>query len=897
MAGLDGLVGRDATLTAVRDLLDSDGRTVVVTGIPGAGKTSLLAVVGRALSAEGRLVLSLTCHQSDRDLAFGALVDVLTGAPGAEDVLDLLVSGPDRPAAVDPLRLRLEVLAWLERTSDSQPVVLLVDDAQWCDESSRSVLGFVAHRLAGSRASLLVASRDDVSLAPFHRHPQVALPPLSDEDARALLRHAGILLDMLVLPSVLERAAGNPLALLELGRASVAGTDTHALPSSVERAFHDQLATLSLDTRKALLLATACDGDLRVLGRAVDPAELLAALAPAEEAGLVAVSEGMVRFRHPLVRSAVYTLATTSDRVSAHADLAAAYDGDPERQAWHRAEATVVPDESVAEALSAASDLALARGASSEASRLLVRASELSPTRAGRDERLLRAIVLGSMAGNFEWVARTGLQLRADSDDPAVRLRASHISAYALAQTDRTSAARRLLVGVLDQLKDADPFLGFSSLTTLAVLSYRTGTGSADVAEWLDVYDRAIEGAPVEHPDLLSAARAWIRVQIDPTSTPDDVLQMVRDAPVPEVNQEIAATHEMLLGASAWMLDEPVIAAERLNRSLGMMRNADIPGEMTQTLLALSVVQFALGEYDAADQSGRLVMDIAEARNQPYVVVYGREIRARVAAIRGDVEEARQLCEQVLLEIPAGEALGAELTMRVASSWIRMAEHDVQGAWHEVQDLFGQDGEPCHVHICYRELGTYASAALRVGAVAQLERVVAVAERRLVDPRPFHRIQLARVRALLAGEDAEPWHLEAVNHPEAYRWPWDHANARLEYGAWLRRRRRSTEARAQLQRALDTFSRLGTRAWSDLARAELRAAGVAVGDADPSGWADLTGQEREIVRLAATGMTNPEIAAALYLSPRTVSTHLYRAFPKLGVTARGQLRDVVAELT
>ncbi|MFC7494907.1 MULTISPECIES: AAA family ATPase [unclassified Nocardioides] len=890
---LDGLVGRDQTLATLRSLLDSGSRTAVVTGIPGAGKTSVLAVAARAYAAEGRLVLSLTCHDGERDLPFGVLVDLLSAAPGAEDVLDLVLPTPSRPAAVDPLRLRLEVLAWLERTSDAQPVLLVVDDAQWCDESSLSVLGFLAHRLAGSNASVLVAARGDSAPEPLRRHPQVALRPLADADARALLRHAGLRLDSLALPSVLERAAGNPLALLELGRAAASGAGNDAVPSSVETAFREQLGALPGPTLHVLLLAAAGGGDLRVLGQVVEPDSLLAALAPAEAAGLVVVTDHAVRFRHPLVRSATYALASAADRSAAHADLATAYDGDPERQAWHRAESTVVPDEAVAHALDAASELALRRGASVEAARLMMRASELSVEPTDRHRRLLGATHIHTGAGHFDWAARVGIRLQAESEDPAIQARAAHLAAYALAQTERTSAARRQLVEVLGLLRDVDLNLGWSSLTTLAVLAYRSGWDDGEVERWLEVYERAVEALPPDRvPPIIPAARAWVRMQVDPIGRPPDLVALVREAPVLDDIPEVAAGNEMLLGATAWLLDEPAVAIERLERSLDMMRRADQPGQMTQTLSALALVQFAVGDYDAVDQAGRLVLDIAESRNQSYAMVDAYEVQARAAAIRGDVDRARELCGRVLQETAVGEAIALEVIVRVTMSWVRLAESDVQGAWHEIRWIFDDDGEPRHPHISYRELGHYAATATRAGATEELARVVAVAEQRLGDG-PYHQLHLARARALLAGEDAEPWHLAAVREPMSRQWPFDLANAQLEYGAWLRRRHRQAEARLQLQSALETFVRLGTPAWQDLARTELRAAGVATAAPEPLAWADLTAQEREVVRLAASGKTNPQIAAALYLSPRTVSTHLYNAFPKLGVTSRGQLRDVV----
>lgn len=895
----DGLVGRDETLTTLRELLDTGSRTAVVTGIPGAGKTSVLEVVARAEAADGRLVLPLTCHASERPLAFGMLVDLLMLAPGAESILESILPTTSRAFAVDALRLRLEVLAWLERLGEERPVVVILDDAQWCDESSLSVLGFVSRRLAGTRTSLLAAARGDAPPPALVGNPDVALPALDDRDAAVLLRRAGVHLDSLAAPVVIERAAGNPLALLELGRAAVLGRAVEATPSSVESAFGQQVALLPERTRAVLLLAAAGDGEVSVLARAVGPDRLPDDLAPAEDAGLVRVSDRVVRFRHPLVRSATYGAASTADRLAAHARLSEAHHDDPERSAWHRAEATVVPDEQVAEALALASGLAQRRGATPEAARLMIRAAELSVDRSTRDGRMLEAVLINTSAGRFDWVAEIGTRLRLESPDPVIQIRAAHLAAYALAQMERSGDARRALVHVLERLEHADPALGWSTLTTLAVLAYRTGRNTDEVAAWLDAYDRASETAPeTENSFLVPACRAWIRMQIDPVSRPADILELIRDAPPSESEiGQLAAAQEMMLGAAAWMLDEPALATERLEAAVAIMRREDKPGQMTQTLVALALVRFSVGDFDGVDQAARLVLDIAEATNQSWAITDAAELQARVAAVRGDTERARELCDRLLLELTPGESVALEATLRTTMSWVRLAERDVQGAWQDVRWLFDDDGEPRHVHISYRELGHYAASAVRAGATDELLRVLEVAERRLAVPRAYHRLELARARALATGEDAEQWHVAAVTDPEAARWPFELASAQLEYGAWLRRRHRQAEARLQLGPAVETFTRLGARPSADLARAELRAAGVATEDPERSAWADLTGQEREVVRLAASGMTNPEIAAALYLSPRTVSTHLYNAFPKLGVTSRAQLRDVVPEMT
>jgi hypothetical protein len=431
----DGLVGRDETLATLHDLLESGGRTAVVTGIAGAGKTSVLEVVARAEAADGRLVLPVTCHVSDRDLAFGVLVELLMLAPGAESVLELVVPTTVRTEAVDALRLRLEVLACLERLGEERPVVVVMDDVQWCDDSSLSVLGFVSRRLTGSSVSVIAAVRGDAAPDPLSRHPVVTLAALSDRDATVMLRRSGVDLDFHALPEVLERAAGNPLALLELGRIAATGEGRENAPSSVEAAFARQVAALPAATRDVLLLAAAGDAELPVLGRVIPSDRLLVDLLPAESAGLVAIVERAVRFRHPLVRSAVYSAVPAVERQTAHARLASAYADDAERRAWHRAEATVMPDEEVSADLEVAADRAGRRGASSEAARLMLRASELSVDRAEREERLLQAVLIHGAAGHFDWAARVGSQLRTEAGDPGVRAYAAQYAAYALAQT------------------------------------------------------------------------------------------------------------------------------------------------------------------------------------------------------------------------------------------------------------------------------------------------------------------------------------------------------------------------------------------------------------------------------------------------------------------------------
>ena len=882
---LDGLVGRDDLLARLRDLVGEGGRTAALVGIPGAGKSTVLGCAARAAAADGWTVLAVTGHAADQALPFAALVDLLSGM-GAADALEQVSGG-------DPLRLRLDVLGRLESLAEGAPVLVALDDVQWFDESSLAVVGFVANRLVGSQVSFVVAARGDRPPPALSGHPLVEIPSLSQAEAGLVLRRAGLDLDALARASVIERAAGNPLALLELGRAASTGADELVL-SSVEATFAAEVAQLPQATRRVLLLAAAGGGDLRVLGRIARPGQLIGDLAAAEETGLVAVVDRKVRFRHPLARAAAYSMATTEQRLSAHEDLATAYDDDPDRRAWHRGEATVVPDEEVATQLVIAAQRAQQRGAGFEATRLMIRAAELSPLRSDHDERTLEALAMSFPVGHFEWLAQVASQLREQSDDPSIRARASHFVAYALAQTMRQSAARLALVDALEQLVHVDQSYGWGSLTTLATLTYATGGDRALVAHWLERYER--EAPRVEGPAevMVQAARAWVRTLIDPLERAPDVLARVRDAPVLDASfpPDLVASQEMLLGAAAWMLDESAVAATRLGRAVDIMRRSEGSGQLSQTMAGLALVHLDVGRYDEVEEVARLLGDIAEVEHLSYAASNARELRARVAGLRGDTALARRMSAEVLLDLEVGECLALEAGVRVAMSYVHFTENDPVGAHEQLRGLFRHDGEPVHPYIGYHHLADYVAAAVRAGAGDETAPVMEAAAVRLATPGPRHRLQLARARALLV-EAPEPFHLEATTDPLAAQWPFELANARLEYGVWLRRRHRATAARTQLRAAYELFERLGARAWADLARTELRAAGVATQEPPASAWSDLTAQERQVVRLAASGLTNREIGASLYLSPRTVSAHLYNAFPKLGVTARSQLRDIV----
>jgi DNA-binding CsgD family transcriptional regulator len=674
----------------------------------------------------------------------------------------------------------------------------------------------------------------------------------------------------------------------------------HSVPASVEAAFAADLPSLPASTRRLLLLVAAGGDDLAMLSRAMEPSDEVAeALEPAERAGLVRVLGKQVAFRHPLIGSTVYALASTVQRRTAHALLAELYAEDEDRRVWHRAAATDSPDEDVAAALVASADRMWMRGAQQEASDAVVRAAELTVDPDLRDERILAAVSMSPAVGHVHTMAMLGDHLRSRSTHPLVRARSAQLHAYALAQTMDQSSAQDLLQQALDEVIKLDDESGWASLTTLATLTYRTGRGRDVLAHWLERYE-TITPYDLDEQPLNAAARAWIVAALDPMARPAELHQLLAtapDRPPGDLPPQAVVAYDTLLGATAWLLDEHQVSLRRLTRAAELAQRSGASQQIAQPVMALGQVQFDLGMYDDADRSGRLLVDIGEAQGLLYHRTVGRELRARVAAVRGDARGALEELDALAADIEPGHStsLGAIVEVGRAHALVALLDHE--GAYQALRTLFDDDGAPQHPHLSYLALGDLVAAAVRVGRVGEVAPVVGIAQRQLADDSGDRMARvLARARAQLA-DDAEAGALFelAVRDGGAPGWPFEWGNAQLEHGVWLRRQRRPADARRALRAAHQVFARLGANAWAAAAEAELRAAGVRLDDRDGQAarWEHLTAQEREIVLLAATGLSNKQIGQTLFLSPRTVGAHLYHAFPKLGVTSRNQLRDVV----
>ncbi|MBZ5738757.1 AAA family ATPase [Nocardioides mangrovi] len=927
------LVGRDDDLSACWHLLSTGRRLACVTGEPGAGKTGLLDALDAQARDAGWEVIRLRGRASERALPYAGVVELLAARQvhlgpdlrrrAAEVSADLVGPRPGQ-APTSALALRLGILDWLADAATERPLMVVVDDQHWWDDSSWDVLSFVANRLAGTSVAVLVATRALTSARGVEEADVVALAPLGLEQSLALLDTLELPLGPVARISVTDRARGNPLALREFARTagsvtnpmdpdtrlgSLAASEPPAVPPKVEAAFAAELPGLPATTRRVLLLAAAGGADLPVLSRVVaDPPEshrtrggLARDLGPAEESGLISVVDGRVRFRHPLVRSTVYAQASTAERLAAHRDLADAYVDDPARGTWHRAAATTGPDDDLALELVRAAGAATGRGAHSEGARAMLRAAELSSRRADRESRMLEALVMLGQTGQLGRLQALSERVLAETDDPKVRALAAHRVAYAMAQSMRQTAALDALEGSLDELLRVEPESGWASLTTLASLTYQTGRGADRVRVWYDRYRRDAPPAPPPYDQVTRAAQAWIETALAPLSRAPQNLALVRETPPLdlELPGELLAPQEMMLGATAWLLDEPEVAMRRLEKSVELQRQGNAPGQLIQTLMALGQVQFDRAAFADAALTARTMIDLAEADNLGYYLLTGRELLARVTVVLGDPEVARSEALALLRAVDVGECAALEANLHVTLARASFTRGDLAAAYRYGRALFDRDGAPLHEHVSYRALGDLVAVAVRAGERDDVLGVVERARGQLeATTSPRFAVILQRALGLLAeGDEAEAYLELATSEPSAARWPFELAHARLGYGVWLRRRRRTAAARAQLALAQEAFARVGAITLAEAAAAELRAAGVSTEEASPSSWSELTAQERQIARLAAAGLTNREIGKRLFLSPRTVSTHLYHAFPKLGVTSRTQLRDVVERLS
>ena len=935
------LVGRDAELSLLRGLVDPSpaaSRVLVVIGDAGLGKSVLLADMAQRARSAGSRVLTVTGRESETNLPFAALHQLLR--PVVDNAVDLPARQRNalrgalgltaETVPADRLLTGIAALTLLSGISESSPLLVIVDDAHLLDHSSLDVLSFVGRRLGAERVVLVLGGRGPALLAGLDSgFPELRLEPLLASDANRLLDSQPHPPRGRARGQILAQAAGNPLALIELAKVTAAdpwlgrrwGAEPLPLSRQLSAVLAARFAGLPEPTRAALLLAAIADSPGPGAGTSAAPGGtygLVAdVLAPAERLGLVKVNRSGLQFSHPLVRSAIYHTAPFAERAAAHRRLAGSLADQPDRQAWHLAAASLQPDEQVASLLEGTAGQAQRRGGAATAALALERAAELSPDREDQARRLISAASVAVATGQADWVEDLAGRALAITADPELQIAARRAVGWALAWTSQHVAALSVLIAVAEEASAGRPALAWGALGTAATVAYQSGTPASRqaVARALDHLERAAPppppgGAPSADLDAL---QVWIRAGLNPFTSRSEL--------VPRLHRLTAAALEnpSVPGAAAWLLDEPELAVELLQEAVHRLQAAGVRGASGAALSVLGWTYLDTGRWDDALAVCAEASDLAEAYQMDLVAAAADVTiatvlamradpaapradpaapRADPAAPRADPAAARAHAASALARIDPAQSRGVTARAWHALGIAALADGDHLMAYGQLRQLFYPDGSPLHYHVSYLALADLAAAAVRAGRQLEGREILDRALRHL-DGSPSPRLEqlLARARGILADPaSAEPHFDKALSDQTGERWPFERAQLQLDYAEWMRRRRRINEAKPLLIAALDTFQRLRARSWAQRAETELRACGVAIPDAPdpPDALAELTPQQRQIIHLASDGLTNREIADRLYLSPRTVSSHLYRSYPKLGVAGRHQLRDVIA---
>ncbi len=900
------IVGRDAELARLFRAVDpaSADPVLMLVGDMGTGKSALLDHAVRRAEAGGARVLRAEGSESESSLAFSALHQLLRPLPAEVDGLperqraalhDAFGTGPATPrhsSAPDLMVIGVAVLSLLSALGDRHPLLVVLDDAQWCDRASLDALSFAARRLQGEPVTTLIAVRGGDHLPGFDRHvPTLTLGPLDEAAANRLLDLQPKSPTGHTRTRILDQAGGNPLALVELTRAATAHDTATVLPSAgplpltdhLEQIFAARLNDLPASTTRALLLLAAMDSvDSTIAVSAGLPDAEDEAWPPAEQAALVRRTGRDVRFRHPLVRSAVYHAASLGAQREAHLALAEMLRDEPDRRAWHLAAACPHPDAAVSAELERTADRARRRGGHAAAAKALQRAAELAPRREDSARLLVEAASTAVFTGDLAWVEELAAAARARTEDASLLASAAVQAGRLAVLTGRHTTVFSRLTHAAEELAVSQPAAALDLLAGAAVVRFYSGEDT-QLHRIQDILGRLPESA---------GSRTWVRAVSDPF---DDRAGLV--CLLPQLAADAEARPEQLtaVGIMAWLLDETPQAVRAFDEAFDRWKLREPLPEGLGGAVAWAYVE--RGRWEQAREACARTTAIGRAAGLDHAVACAATVDAAVLAYQGDAAMARARAEDALALIDPLESRSVSVYARRALGAAAVAEGANETAYDQLRMVFTADGAPVHYHASYPALADLAAAAVRCGRREEAAPIIERSARTLADNvSPRLRALISRARGLLAeSEDAEPHFRAALADPVLEHWPFERAQTLLDLAEWLRRRRRIAAARAPLAEALETFRRLGARPWIERARAESRAAGLDVADTIPDALAELSPQQQLIIRLAARGLTNREIGEKLFLSPRTVSSHLYRSFPKLGVTARSQLRDLVED--
>jgi DNA-binding CsgD family transcriptional regulator len=899
----------DRLVEAVRA---GESRALVVRGEPGVGKTSLLEYV--VDHAPGCLVASAAGVQSEMELAFAGvhqlcapMLDHLDRLPAPQRDALRVALGVSHGAAPDRFLVALAVLSLLSDVAEQRPLICLIDDEQWLDCASAQVLTFVARRLQAESVGLVFAAREPSDeLAGL---PELVLEGLREDDARSLLD--AVLtgpLDVRIRDRIVAETRGNPLALLELPRgltpAELAGgfglPGAAPLSGRIEQAFQRRLEALPADTRRLLLIAAAEPiGEPLLVWRAAERLGIRAeAATPAAQAGLLEFGT-RVLFRHPLVRSAAYRSAPLQQRQDVHRALAEVTDPelDPDRRAWHQAQAAPGPDEDVAEELERSADRAQARSGVAAAAAFLERAAMLTPDPTRRAQRLLAAARAKRHAGAFDAALGLLVAVEAAPLDPLQAVELQHLRGQIAMMQRRGSDATRLLLSAARRLEPLNADLAREThLEALIAAIWAAGLGSpGGIREAAEAARAAPPGPdPPRAVDVLLDALATRFTDGYAAAAPALArtveLFLALDVPTDKVDRWLwlhgatAALH--VQGTSAEVALELWDAESAHALAARVAQFAQDTGALVHLQYALNSLtrtHLLAGDLTTAAltiEEDRLIADLTG--NPP--VGYGELM---LAAWRGQETQAAELIETTLQDPTAR----APSTMATFATYASSVLDNGLGRHHAARDAARRVFELDQLAAGPFVVPELAEAASRTGDIALVTAALEwLTERTRATPTDWALGIEARVRALLSeGEAAESLYRESIEHLGRTRVRVELARGHLLYGEWLRRERRRIDARAQLRTAHDMLNTMGIEAFAERARRELLATGETARKRTVETSAQLTAQETQIARLARDGLSNPQIGTRLFISPRTVKYHLRKVFDKLDITSRNQL--------
>ncbi|MEV0027704.1 AAA family ATPase [Nocardia sp. NPDC050793] len=890
------MFGRDTELKDLAALVDGPGEQsgILIEGEPGIGKSALVEETIAAAAVARVRVLRTAGAEAEQNLGYAGLHRLLYPLRRGLDTLparqfEALTSAlgmSDGDSDPSPYLVGLAALTLLADAADERPLLIVAEDVHWLDPASAEVLAFLARRIDTEPIAVIATVRDgcrsplgDAGLT------VVRLGPLPDDDAMALLDNAAPELPAPIRLRVLSEAHGNPLALTELPTAAANLTEpvpTLPLTERLEDAFSARSGALPSRSRAALLVAALNDSDsiaetLTATGILLGSSVEAEILTPAVTARLIDIDAGTVTFRHPLIRSALTARATADERRNAHLALAGTLGALPDRQVWHRAAGTVGPDEQVAAELEVVAERARHRQGAVAA---LERAAALSDSPDRRADRLLRAAESAVDSGRRDTAQRLV--------DAARTLPLT---------AGQGATAHWLLSGFDDGLREHPSRIG--ELADLAA--------SVAADEHIDAAMRILWGAAMRcfwiepGPDTRRSLLAVADALPIPDSDPRLVAVEAYVAPFDRGDRVIghlralAATTgrdaevDRFLGSAALQVGAFDLAAHFSAAAAPGLRAAGRLGLLPRALTVQAWSLARLGDLATAAPAAAEAAAFAHETGQPFMHGLAKAVQAEIAALRGDYAQAVALtAEAERIGLAAG-ARPVLATVQLTRGLIALGEGRFDDAFADLRRIH-DPRDPAHAPALRAYfLAELAEAAVRAGQADPMSELLRGLEPAAAStPSPALHIGMRYARAVLAGDAAEE-PFGAALAADLTGWPAERGRLHLAYGEWLRRQRRVVESRTHLRTARETFDALGFTAWSERARLELRSAGESSPNRSPDAREQLTPHELSIAHLAAQGLTNREIGQRLYLSHRTVSTHLHRIFPKLGISSRGDL--------